>query len=124
MTGKMLIAASTGIALTVLANSVQAQSATAIVDQAAKAMAGMNALRAIRNEVIESEGKQFDSASTARPLGPTRQIDVHPLPHAEDMVVIYLPAEKIIIEADHISPRKGEVRAAAAVGEFVPALDR
>ena len=37
-------------------------------------MGGMNALRAIRNEVIESEGKQFDSASTPQPLGPTRQI--------------------------------------------------
>ncbi len=57
-----------------LANSVQAQSAKAIVDRAAKAMGGMNALRAIRNEVIESEGKQFDSASTPQPLGPTRQI--------------------------------------------------
>ena len=74
MTGKMLIAASTWIALTVLANSVQAQSANAIVDRAAKAMGGMNALRAIRNEVIESEGKQFDSASSPQPLGPTRQI--------------------------------------------------
>jgi glyoxylase-like metal-dependent hydrolase (beta-lactamase superfamily II) len=55
-----------------------------------------------------------------------RSVEVHPLPlpHAEDMVVIYLPAEKIIIEADHISPRKGEVRPAATVREFVPALDR
>ena len=74
MTGKMLITASTWIALTVLANSVQAQSANAIVDRAAKAMGGMNALRAIRNEVIESEGRQFDSTSTPQPLGPTRQI--------------------------------------------------
>ena len=64
MIGKMLIAASTWIALAVPANGVQAQSAKAIVDQAAKAMGGMNALRAIRNEVIESEGKQFDSSST------------------------------------------------------------
>ena len=38
-------------------------------------------------------------------------------------MVVYLPAEKIIIEADHISPRKGEVRPAPMVKEFVPALD-
>ena len=55
-----------------------------------------------------------------------RRVEVHPLPlpHAEDMVVVYLPAEKIIIEADHISPRKGEVRPAPVVREFVPALDK
>ena len=74
MIGKILIAASAWIAITFSANTVQAQSANAIVDQAAKAMGGMNALRAIKNEVIESEGKQFDSASTPQPLGPTRQI--------------------------------------------------
>jgi glyoxylase-like metal-dependent hydrolase (beta-lactamase superfamily II) len=55
-----------------------------------------------------------------------RRVEVHPLPlpHAEDLVVIYLPAEKMIIEADHISPRKGAVRPAASVREFVPALDK
>jgi hypothetical protein len=30
----------------------------------------------------------------------------------------------MIIEADHISPRKGAVRPAASVREFVPALDK
>jgi len=54
--------------------TVQAQSAQALSDQAAKAMGGMSALRALRNEMIESEGKQFDSSSTPQPLGPTRQI--------------------------------------------------
>ena len=37
-------------------------------------MGGAAALRAIKNQIIESEGKQFDSSSTPKPLGPTRQI--------------------------------------------------
>ena len=55
-----------------------------------------------------------------------RHVEVHPLPlsHAEDLVVVYLPAEKILIEADHISPRNGQVRPAPAVKEFIPALDK
>ena len=53
---------------------VEAQSAQTIMDQAAKAMGGMTALRALRNEIVESEGKQYDSSSTPQPLGPTRQI--------------------------------------------------
>jgi glyoxylase-like metal-dependent hydrolase (beta-lactamase superfamily II) len=52
----------------------RAQSAQALIEQAAKAMGGMKALRALRNEMIESEGKQYDSSSTPQPLGPTRQI--------------------------------------------------
>jgi glyoxylase-like metal-dependent hydrolase (beta-lactamase superfamily II) len=47
-----------------------------------------------------------------------------PTSHAADLVVIYLPAEKLLIEADHISPRNGQVRAAPAVKEFVAALDK
>lgn len=54
--------------------AVQAQSAQALIDQAAKTMGGMTALRALKNEMIESEGQQYDSASTPQPLGPTRQI--------------------------------------------------
>jgi glyoxylase-like metal-dependent hydrolase (beta-lactamase superfamily II) len=53
---------------------VQAQSAGTLLDQAADAMGGMKALRALTNELIESEGTQYDSSSTPRPLGPTRQI--------------------------------------------------
>ncbi|HEY2922421.1 MAG TPA: MBL fold metallo-hydrolase [Candidatus Binatia bacterium] len=55
-----------------------------------------------------------------------RRVEVYPMPtsHAEDLVVIYLPAEKIVIEADHISPRNGQVRAAPLVKEFVTALDK
>ncbi|MSP41423.1 MAG: MBL fold metallo-hydrolase [Deltaproteobacteria bacterium] len=55
-----------------------------------------------------------------------RRVEVYPLPlsHADDFVVIYLPAEKLLIEADHISPRNGEVCPAPAVKEFIPALDK
>ena len=53
--------------------AVQAQSAKALIDQAASAMGGMAALRAINNQVVESEGKQFNSAPIAQ-LGPHRQI--------------------------------------------------
>ena len=55
-----------------------------------------------------------------------RRVEIYPLPlsHAEDLVVVYLPTEKIIIEADHINPQKGQVRPAARVREFVNALDK
>ena len=55
-----------------------------------------------------------------------RRVEVYPLPtsHAEDLVVIYLPGEKILIEADHISPRNGQVRGAPLVKEFLSALDK
>ncbi len=51
--------------------AARAQSAQALIRETAKAMGGMAALRAIKNQVVESEGKQFDSSSTPRPLGPT-----------------------------------------------------
>ena len=56
----------------------------------------------------------------------TRRVEIYPLPtsHAEDLVVIYLPADKILIEADHISPRNGQVRGAPLVKEFLSALDK
>jgi glyoxylase-like metal-dependent hydrolase (beta-lactamase superfamily II) len=55
-----------------------------------------------------------------------RQIEVRPLPtsHAEDLVVIYLPKERLLIEADHISPRDGQVRPGPRVKEFVQELDK
>jgi glyoxylase-like metal-dependent hydrolase (beta-lactamase superfamily II) len=56
----------------------------------------------------------------------TRQVEVHPFrtSHAEDLVVIYLPKEKLLIEADHISPRNGQVRPSPRVTEFVQELDK
>lgn len=42
----------------------------------------------------------------------SRQIEIYPYPtaHADDYQIIYLPREKLLIEADHVSPRKGQVR--------------
>ncbi len=56
----------------------------------------------------------------------SRRVEVHPMPtsHAEDIVVVYLPTDKIVIEADHISPRGGQVRPAPLVKEFVAGLDK
>jgi glyoxylase-like metal-dependent hydrolase (beta-lactamase superfamily II) len=56
----------------------------------------------------------------------SRRVEVYPMPtaHADDLVVVYLPAEKLVIEADHISPRGGQVRPAPLVKEFVAGLDR
>jgi glyoxylase-like metal-dependent hydrolase (beta-lactamase superfamily II) len=56
----------------------------------------------------------------------SRRVEVHPMPtsHADDIVVVYLPAEKMVIEADHISPRGGQVRPAPLVKEFVAGLDK
>ena len=48
--------------------------AAALLQQSATAMGGLTALRTLKTQVIESEGKQFDSSSTPQPLGPTRQI--------------------------------------------------
>jgi glyoxylase-like metal-dependent hydrolase (beta-lactamase superfamily II) len=55
-----------------------------------------------------------------------RRVEIYPMPtsHAEDIVVVYLPAEKLAIEADHIGPRAGQVRAAPLVKEFVAGLDK
>ena len=55
-----------------------------------------------------------------------RQVEVHPLPtsHAADLVVVYLPKERLLIEADHVSPRNGEVQPGPRVKEFVQELDK
>jgi glyoxylase-like metal-dependent hydrolase (beta-lactamase superfamily II) len=55
-----------------------------------------------------------------------RQVEVYSLPtsHAEDLVVVYLPKERLLIEADHISPRDGQVRPGPRVKEFVQELDK
>ena len=90
---------------------------------------------AVTLAVVYLSGCEADSGDDAvAPVGGgprvltdgTRRVEVYPLPtsHAEDLVVVYLPAEKIVIEADHISPRNGQVRPAPAVKEFMAGLDR
>src|SRR5581483_5395822 len=56
----------------------------------------------------------------------THSVEVHPLPlpHADDLIVDYLPKEKLLIEADHVSPRDGKVRPGPRLDEFIPALDK
>lgn len=56
----------------------------------------------------------------------SRRVEVYPMAtsHAQDFVVVYLPSEKILIEADHISPRNGQVRGAPLVKEFVTSLEK
>jgi glyoxylase-like metal-dependent hydrolase (beta-lactamase superfamily II) len=57
----------------------------------------------------------------------TRTIEIHHIAgvlHADDLLMVYLPKEKLLIEADHISPRDGQVRPGPRVDEFVPALDK
>ena len=53
----------------------QPTGARALLEEAGKAMGGLQALKALKNQVVESEGKQFDSSSMPRPGGPTRQIN-------------------------------------------------
>ncbi len=88
--------------------AARAQSAQALIRETAKTMGGIAALRAIKNQVVESEGKQFDSSSTPRPLGPTRQISTF----------------RSSLTRDLTQPRNGQVRAAPAVKEFIAGLDQ
>jgi hypothetical protein len=52
----------------------QSSDAKAILQEAAKAMGGTQALRSLKNQVVESEGKQFDHTSTKRPGNPSQQV--------------------------------------------------
>ena len=56
----------------------------------------------------------------------SREIAIYPLPtsHAEDFQLIYLPREKILIEADHVSPRKNQVRPAPLVNELLQGIEQ
>jgi len=83
--------------------SASAQSAQALVGEAAKAMGGMAALRAVKNQIVESEGKQFDSSSTPRPLGPTRQISTFRYSLTRD-----LSQPRIRLEWDSRNSARGE----------------
>ena len=92
----------------ITAGTAHGQSAQALIAETAKAMGGVAALRAIKNQVVESEGKQFDSSSTPRPLGPTRQISTF----------------RSSLTRDLTQPRNGQVRAAPAIKEFIAGLDQ
>jgi hypothetical protein len=56
----------------------------------------------------------------------SRQIEIYPLPtfHADDFQLVYLPRAKILIEADHASPRKNQIRPAPLVNELLQGIQR
>jgi glyoxylase-like metal-dependent hydrolase (beta-lactamase superfamily II) len=56
----------------------------------------------------------------------SRQIEIYPMPtsHAEDFQVVYLPREKILIEADHASPRKNKIAPGPRAVEFLQGIER
>jgi glyoxylase-like metal-dependent hydrolase (beta-lactamase superfamily II) len=54
------------------AADARSSEARALLEQAAKAMGGMTALRALKSQLVESQGKQFEHASVERPGGPSR----------------------------------------------------
>jgi glyoxylase-like metal-dependent hydrolase (beta-lactamase superfamily II) len=56
----------------------------------------------------------------------SRQVEIYPLPtaHAEDFQVIYLPREKILIEADHVSPRKNKFRPGPLPIELLKGIEK
>ena len=74
-----------------------------------------------RAVVIESYGGGYRTLTDG-----DQRVEIYPLPtsHAGDFQVIYLPREKILIEADHVSPRGGQVRPAPILREFVQAVDK
>ena len=57
-----------------VSSAAHAQSAQALVSEAAKAMGGTAALRALKSQVTESEGKQFNSSLSPQPSEAVRQI--------------------------------------------------
>jgi glyoxylase-like metal-dependent hydrolase (beta-lactamase superfamily II) len=56
-----------------------------------------------------------------------RQIELYPFPtaHADDYMIIYLPREKLLIEADHISPRPGgSIRPGELPRQIIAAIEQ
>lgn len=54
-----------------------AQSPAALLQQSANAMGGLTALRTLKTQVIESEGKQFDAAAAGSD-SPNHHLSLHP----------------------------------------------
>lgn len=52
----------------------QSRKAKAILEETAQAMSGLKALRALKNQVIESEGQQFEPEQATRPGGQPRHV--------------------------------------------------
>lgn len=74
-----------------------------------------------RAVVIESYGGGYRLLTDG-----ARQIEILALPtsHAEDNQVVYLPREKMLIEADHVSPRKGKFRPGPLPVELLKGIEQ
>jgi glyoxylase-like metal-dependent hydrolase (beta-lactamase superfamily II) len=55
-----------------------------------------------------------------------RQIEIYPYPtaHAEDYQIIYLPREKLLVEADHVSPRPTGIRPGELPRQLLEAIEK
>jgi glyoxylase-like metal-dependent hydrolase (beta-lactamase superfamily II) len=87
----------------------QAQSSDArtLLQEAAKAMGGTQALRALKNQVVESDGKQFDHTSTKRPGAPSQQVAVFRSTLTRDLTQ---PRLRLEWDAQTSYPRDATVR--------------
>ena len=52
----------------------QSREATALLEETARAMGGLQALRALTNQVLEGSGQQFEPEQALRPQGEARQV--------------------------------------------------
>ena len=83
----------------------QAQSAQTLINDAAKAMGGMAALRALKSELVEAEGKQFDAVFPLQ-FKPGRQTSSFRYTLARDLLQ---PRMKLEWEARHLT-RNEDIR--------------
>jgi glyoxylase-like metal-dependent hydrolase (beta-lactamase superfamily II) len=88
-----------------------------------------HAPHSLRPDTLEKNGRvvMIESHDGPRSLGDgSRDVVIYPLPtsHAEDLQVVYLPREKILIEADHASPRKNSIRPAPLAAELLAGIEK
>ncbi len=88
-----------------------------------------HARHTLRPDTLEKNGRavMIESHDGPRSLGDAdRYIVIYPLPtsHAEDLQVVYLPREKILIEADHASPRKNQIRPGPLAIELLEGIEK
>jgi len=98
----------------------QSSDAKALLGESAKAIGGMKALRSLKNQVVESEGKQFDSSSTPRPLGPTRQITTFRYTLTRDLTQ---PRLRLDWESRPLSPGAQSIRYVEVIDGSVGLLE-
>jgi glyoxylase-like metal-dependent hydrolase (beta-lactamase superfamily II) len=83
----------------------------------------------LRPDTLEKNGHAVTIESHDGPraiVGSNRYIVIYPLPtsHAADLQVVYLPREKILIEADHANPRKNQIRPGPLAAELLAGIEK